>query len=615
MNMKKILFFGFLLMLASSCKDYLDPYPNADRDGEQIWNYPVNIQGLVGQAYDYINSTRNYNDNEGIYLEGATDNAVLTSTTNYMRRLAVNSLTTGMDPFLTYWNRDYQGIYLVNLFLKDRRGYNTRFLINARFNDLLRMRLQGEAFALRAWFYWDLLQKFGGEGTNGKMLGVPLILAPIDVTAENNLSRNTYDECVAQIVADCDSAYKYLPIAHRDYLVTDPNDLSYAGGKFWGRFDGISTRAIKAMVYLTWASPRFNPSNDVTRWDNAASNAKEVIDFKLTKDNVTGGFTPIKGVTWTDPNNPEIVMTTRYNNTNSDIEKALHPGGFQGNGEVGPTQELVDAFPMANGRPITDPLSVPKYDPTNPYLNRDPRFYATVFYNTSHLKKNNIGTGVDDWYTFENWSNGGKDAAGTKSNNTRTNYYVKKFISLGYLPSAASPTRLPHSKFIIRYAQMLLTFAEAANQSVGPLDAAKFGMSVRTAIQYLRARSTNFNYYTGLCPAVPAAPDAYLSLVGSQGTAAFDALVKNERRIELCFEGTRFFDLRRWTTDANWESVINQPVHGAGVLRNADNVTFTYDLTVKVEDRIFTSPYLPIPYQEMLRMSNMIQNKGWDSWN
>ena len=86
-------------------------------------------------------------------------------------------------------------------------------------NSLVRHRLQGEAFALRAWFQWDLLQKFGGKGVNGQMLGFPIITEPVDPTGEINFARNTYDECVAQIIADCDSAYKYLPIAHRDFLV------------------------------------------------------------------------------------------------------------------------------------------------------------------------------------------------------------------------------------------------------------------------------------------------------------------------------------------------------------------------------------------------------------
>jgi hypothetical protein len=156
------LFLSSLLFATFSCKDFLEPYPNNDRSGEDIWNYQESVQGLIGRAYDNI--TRNYNTNEGVYLEGATDNAVITSPTHAMRRLAAGTITTGQDPFLTYWDRSYQSIFLVNLFLKDDRGYNTRFLINNEKNDVLRRRLKGEAFALRAWFQWDLLKKFGGNG-------------------------------------------------------------------------------------------------------------------------------------------------------------------------------------------------------------------------------------------------------------------------------------------------------------------------------------------------------------------------------------------------------------------------------------------------------------------
>jgi hypothetical protein len=301
-------------------------------------------------------------------------------------------------------------------------------------------------------------------------------------------------------------------------------------------------------------------------------------------------------------------MTTRYNSSNSDIEKMLFPGGYSGTGDVGATQDLVDAFPMANGYPITD-LVNSGYNPATPYVGRDPRFYATIFYNTALFKQNNTGT---TWYTFDCWDNAqpaiGKDAAGTK---TRTNYYIKKFVSMGLNFGASTVTRQSHSKFLIRYSHMVLTFAEAANKVVGPTDAAKYGMSATTALQYLRARKSDFDYYTSSKPAVPAAPDAYLASVASQGASAFDALVKNERRIETCFEGNRFFDLRRWTTDL---TEINKPVHGAAITKNAD-LTYTYNLSWEVEPRVFTSAYWPIPYQEILRMKNLVQNEGWDSWN
>jgi hypothetical protein len=437
------------------------------------------------------------------------------------------------------------------------------------------------------------------------------------VNDQVNLARNTYDECVKQILQDCDSAIKYLPIAHRDFLVPNIADRVYAGGKYWGRFDGISMKALKALVYLTWASPRYNPDNDISRYDSAASNAYKAINFKLTVDQVasSNSFRPQNPVSWVNPNSPEAIAITRYNSGDDAIERMLYPGGFQGNGQIGATQELVDAFPMANGRPITDPAS--GYNPANPYANRDPRFYSVIFYNNRPVYRNNNATPANLMYTFENWNNGpngaGKDAYGEKPTNSLTNYHIKKFIFAGLNWSDASINRQPHFRYLVRWEEMLLAFAEAANKVAGPLDATRYGMSARTAIQYLRARKT-YDNANGLSPAVPGAPDAYLQGVANAGPDAFDALVRNERRITLCFEGVRFYDLRRWTTDANWQSVINQPVHGVTITQNPD-LSFTYDFTYVADQRKFPSPYNPIPYNEILRMSNLEQNEGWSSWN
>jgi starch-binding outer membrane protein, SusD/RagB family len=611
MKTRIILLTWLIIMLFGSCKDYLDPYPNGDRSGEDLWKYQGMVEGLVGRCYDYM--PRNYNDIEGTFLDGATDDAEITSTTNSMRRLATGSITTSQDPFLTYWDRDYKAIYLVNLFLKDRQGINTRFLTDKHLNDVLRYRLQGEAFALRAWFQWDLLQKFGGKGTDGVMLGFPIILEPVDVTKDINLKRDTYDKCIAQIIADCDSAYKYLPIANRDFLYP-PNspDLLYAGGKLWGRMDGITTRAIKANVYLTWASPRFNPGNIKSRWDSAAVNAKKVMDFKLTKDNVSGGFNPVTQVNWFNPNFPGIVISARYVTSNTDMEameRLFYPVGFQGNGAIGATQELVNSFPMKNGYPIDDPTNRGGYDPANPYKDRDSRFASSIFYNTSLARRGNTPTGAI-MYTFENWTNGGKDLAGLKSGNSLTNYHIKKFVYMGLNWSDPTISRLPHSKFFIRWAHMCLVFAEAANHVVGPTDVTRYSMSAKTAIQYLRARTT-VDGVAGISSAVPGAADAYLTEVAAAGEAAFDKLVKNERRIETCFEGMRFYDIRRWTTDL---TELNKAVHGATIVKNADN-SFTYNLNYEVDKRSFTSAFLPIPYSEMIRMSNLVQNEGWEGWN
>ncbi len=589
---KNVLSLTFAAFAFTSCVDYLDPYPNGNRTTDDIWKYQDMVQGLVGQCYDVM--SRNYNDNEGVYLDGATDDVVITSTTHALNRLAVGALPTSQDPFRTYWDTDYRSIYLVNLFLKDRRGYNTRFLVDPHLDSLVKNRLQGEAYALRAWFQWDLLKKFGGTA-NGQLLGFPIVLEPVDIKAETNLARNTYDECVRQIIADCDSAYKYLPIAHRDFLVSNVNDRAYAGGRYWGRMDGITTRAIKALVYQTWASPRFNPANDVSRWDLAAQNAKEVIDFKMKTDAVTNGFSPTKAVNWFDPNSPAIIWASRYNNANDAMERMFYPGGFQGTGSVGATQDLVDAFPMKNGYPITDPRS--KYDPANPYADRDPRFYATIFHNNAKAVKINTDKTM---YTFENWQNA-KDAAGPAVN-SRTNYHIKKMVFMGLNWSDNSINRQPHSKYFIRWEHMLLTFAEAANQVEGP-DGGKYGMSAKDAMEYLRKKD-NTDGGKGFTT------DPYLTEVATKGKTVFNEFIKNERRIETCFEGIRFFDMRRWTTNL---TDLNKPVRMAKVTRNSDG-TFRYKLDEVVEQRSYTSAFLPIPYDEMLRMSNLVQNDGWQAW-
>ncbi len=623
MKTKKIIIFGFILVLITSCKNYLEPWPNGNYDSETIWQYQSMVQGLINRCYDNIcepsvgGSTRNYNTNEGVYLDGVTDDAVITSSTNVMARYAVNAMTSSQDPFQTYWDRDYRSISQCNMFLKDRRGYNTRYMVNQLWNDQVRTRLQGEAFALRAFFEWDLLQKFGGKGAkSGVMLGFPIVTDVLNAYEAINIPRNTYDECVKQIIADCDSAMKYLPLAHRDFLYPSGTDLHFLGGKYWNRFDDLGVWAIKASVYLTYASPRFNPDN-VALWDSAARYSKLIIDFKINKDQITSGnsFRPANAVIFTNPNSPEIVFATRYNTGNTSMERLFYPGGFQGDGQIGATQELVNSFGMKNGRPITDPLS--SYDPANPYANRDPRFYSVIFFNTA--KANRLNDAAKPMYTFENSNTGtavGKDAAGTRSDNSRTNYHIKKYVYMDVNWSDPSVRSAPHSLFLYRWSHFVISFAEAANHVTGDPNTALYGLTPKAAIKYMRARKT----YDGATLAFAgAAADPYLDEIAAAGEVAFDEFLKTERRIETCFEGKRFYDLRRWTTgdkpgEGDWESVINKPVHGAYITQTGAT-TFTYDLNWLIEERKLPSPNNPIPFNEVMRMDKLEQNEGWPSWN
>lgn len=605
--MKNIIKTGFLVwavIMNTACTDFLDPYPYGSLSEEDFWNRQDAVQGLVGQCYDYMQ--RNYNTNSGYFLDAATDDAVASSSTHAMVKLATGALTPSKDPFKESWTNDYKAIALVNKFLKDQRGLNTRFMVDAHHNDLVRYRLQGEAYALRAWFQWDLLQKYGGIGLeSGELLGFPIITEPINIFEDDtNLARNTYAECIKQIESDCDSAYFYLPLAHRDFLVKDPGDLVYAGSRYWGRMDGITMDAIRAQMYLTYASPLFNPENDKSRWDKAAKYAKKVIDFKLNVDNVKNGFNPANRVDWTDPNFPGIVFGSRYDNNSDTMERALYPGGFQGSGTVGASQDLVDAFPMKNGYPKEHPEGAKLYDPTAPYANRDPRFYSMIFYNNSKANKDNNES--KPMYTFECWeneNNQGKDAAGNKAT-SRTNYHIKKYVYMGLNWSDASIKKMPHSRFYIRWAHLIQTFAEAANEAGGP-DHKIGGLSAKEAMKYLRVRKT----YDG--KELYSEKDPYLDEVAASGKDKFREFIHNERRVETCFEGMRFFDIRRWSGNGDL-SGLNKPVYKAKILKNADG-TFKYDKEI-VENRVYTTPFLPLPYDDILRMDRLEQNKGWDSW-
>ena len=377
--MKKLIIALAAVLTFAGCSDFLEPLPNGHYTDKNLLEYPSMIRGFVEKSYDLL--PKLYSGGEYVYLDGATDDAVITAQTHAMRRFAVGTGTPASDPFKTYWVRDYRGIMYVNKFLKDRLGINTRYMIDNDQNRRLQRALQGDAYALRAWWQYDLLRKWGGRGTDGRLLGFPIVLEPVDVfdADAGSFERATYEQCVEQILKDCDSALVYLPAANRDWLA---EDISVQGAVRWHRFDGLAVKALKAMTYLQWASPAFNPDNDLSRWENAAKYAAEVMDFKLTQDGAHG-FDPTAAFAWTDPNSPEIIWSSDYSK-GSTLENLFYPDGFLGTGGVGPTQNLVDAFPAANGYPIDHPEA--NYDKNTPYANRDPRFYSILFYNGAEVR-------------------------------------------------------------------------------------------------------------------------------------------------------------------------------------------------------------------------------------
>ena len=588
-----ILLLGVASLAVTGC-DFLDTFPDGSYNEENYQDYPKIVRGFVDRAYSLRPSS--YYSTEFIGTDAAADNAVYRSQSAAMRRFSIGDIAITSNPFESVWTRDYEAINYCNMFLENRTGINTHYLLDPVSDRQLARMLQGDAFALRAWYHYDLLKVFGGVGTDGNLLGVPLrtVVSKAEELDGDAIRRATFDETVEQILKDCDSAQVYLPFNNRDY----PDDPVYstpiAGSARYRCFDQISLDGLRAMVYLLWASPAYNPSRDVARYRKAAEYASHVLKHKLNVESTfTGGFDPKAAFLWSDLNSPEVINISAGMHT-SDIETNLYPQGFGGDADIVPTQDLVDAFPAANGYPITDPRS--NYRPSLPYENRDPRLAATIFFNGARVLRN---TNSEEMYRIES-SVGGKDAPGL-TGTSPTSYYIKKFIYTGWNPYDEVVVKSSSANFFMRWEQMCLIFAESASKVVSPTNESEFGISPKQALAYLRNRNT-----VDGAAGVGAAGDPYLDECAAS-PAKFDALVKNEWRITTCFEGMRYFDLRRWTADHSDLSSINVSVHGVSIQSG------TYTETT-IEDKKYPSLWAPLPYMDVRRCPNLLQNAGWENW-
>lgn len=608
-----------ITLVLSSCKDNLDPYPYGRNTEVDAWKYQEIVAGMVFYAYDRGNiMPREYRTAfNGNRLECTTDNGVYTNSDDNIEKFAKGSLLASSNAFDGIWQDGYRGIASLNNFLKDNRGYNSRYYLDKSLDSLYRENLQAQAFALRGFYYWKLLQRWGGVGISSKtLLGVPLITNRLLVFDPIDQTRATYLKVMEQIQADADSAIKYFPVdANRDFLVPNANDRNILGGRNWGMIDKIATKAYLAEMYLTAASPLFVAadadlkSKQVDHWKTAAKYAKEVIDFKMTVDNVANGFNVGNRIDWRNPYDPSAVWVTRVQgggtSTNTSHESDVYPANFNSSGNFGVSQDLVDAFPAANGYPIGDPRS--NYNPGNPYANRDMRFYSNVFYNGVKITPNKQPA-----YTFECWESGddasvGKDSPGlTKV--SKTGYHLKKMTYFDTdMRQSSGRKAAPIQFFIYRWSHMLLMYAEAMNEVYGPLAAIPGDvkpMTAKEAIAYLRLAKT----YDNTNSSIPTA-DPYLNEVAGKGKDDFRTLVRNERRIETSFEGLRYFDVRRWATNVD---EINVPVHKVKIHKKTDG-TFTYSFNEVVTARNFPSLWSPIPLVDVKR-GKMEQNEGWSNW-
>ncbi len=570
-----------ILMVLSGCEELLEPADDNHRTLEDIYDNPSYAEGLLMNAYTRI-PTNGYSFNEV-----ATDDAVTNDKFSGYLNMATGQWSSMYNP-MDQWENSYTAIIYLNKFLTetDKVEWSYKSDVAKRlFND----RHKGEAYGLRALFMLNLLQAHAGYA-GGVLLGVPIITDPLTLNSDFNKSRNTFEECMQQIYNDLNAAEQYLPLDYVDVenaseLPARYSDVSVEeynrvfGNVNRQRISGRIVMAIRAKAALLAASPAFSEEN-TTKWEIAANYAAQVIDLYggISKLDPQGGLFYTKGNVDAinlarDKDQSEMLwrgsIWTGYN-----IEQNNFPPSLYGSGRVNPTQNLVDAFPMANGYPITD-LANSGYDPANPYANRDPRLNNYIVLNGSTLAGNTIYTST----------NSGNDAVGQLKTSTRTGYYLRKLMRDDVNLNPTSLQGKKHYAVHIRYTEIFLIYAEAANEAWGPDGTGGHAYSARDVIAAIRNRA-------GI-----AQPDNYLASIATREDMR--KLIRNERRLELCFEGFRFWDLRRWKEN------LTEPAYGV-------TITNGNYIIQPVENRQYQDYmyYGPLPYNEVLK-AGLIQNNGW----
>ena len=599
MKLSRLLLISAVLISFTSCDDLFEPALENNQDISQMYKDPTFARGLLDNAYLALPySTTPSSD-------VATDDAVTNDNTgdlfNY-RKMATGSWAANMNP-VSQWDGRYHAIQYCNLMLENcdkvEWAYSSKVL-NQMFCD----NYKGNAYALRGLHMFYLLRAHAGM-VDGQLMGVPIHLSSEDSKSDFNLPRNTFKECVDQIMSDFDEALKYLPEQYVDvdengvpakYVQQGATNDTYnhaLGSIHRGKIDGRIISAFKAQLAIMAASPAYASAN-VMSYEDAAKYAAGCLQK-------FGGLDAIdpNGWNWfantkmidnlgaTSDNPKEIIWRANVTKSHS-LESDNFPPSLFGSGKINPTQNLVDAFPMANGYPISDPNS--EYDAKNPYANRDPRLKAYILCNGDKIGATDgvVNTAADS-KTID-----GLNRENGKS--TKTGYYMRKLLRSDVNLNPSSTTDMMHLTARIRTTEILLDYAEAANEAQGPkANVGGANYSAYDVIKAIRERAGIGEF----------GEDPYLEEC-AQSKEKMRELIRNERRLELCFENHRFWDLRRWKAN------LNEAAKGINITTDEATGAFVYK-TFDAEERKYDDYmfYGPIPYSEILKYSNLKQNEGW----
>ena len=483
----------------TACDSWLDVDPSDKYSKNTFWKTEEHASsGLMG-CYNALRPWRSLHTME---FDMLTANAMPYNEANGTQAIGKGEHLSTNALIATLWKNCYIGIGRTNTFITH--------VPTVDMDEAEKARMVGEAKFLRAFYYLNLADKFGG---------VPLITEEPDADTQAALPRNSKEEVVEQILQDLEDAAGVLP-------------ETYPSAEL-GRVTKGAALALQARTFL------YN-----NRWEEAARAAKQVMDkgtYRLF-DDYRHFFSEA------NKHNAEVIF-------NIEAKLPEYPTDYDANiwrlNRPAPLRELVDTYLCADGKTIDES---PLYDPKQPYENRDPRLLKSI---------------VCIGYPYL-----GKTI--TKEDVATTGFGVKKYTSYEDDVTIPLVERSAFNFILIRYAEVLLTYAEAQNEAVGP-DA-----SVYEAINQLRRR-----------------PDVRMpDLPAGLSQAQMRETIRRERRIELAFEGLYYSDILRWKTAEKENNGMMHNFEGIEVVKRSFNAQRDY--------------LWPIPYNQIVLNPSLKQNPNWD---
>ena len=579
MKHKNILLLAVALLCFAACQKQMNYAEYNIYDKDYITQTFENVGGFMPQIYNALEyDFGNYSS--GAMLASASDESEYSLRGNAIEDF-YNGGWSASNPKSTTWSNMYTGIANCNLVLSEMQGLKFDELVLNKDYPQQMYRYQNyqyEARLMRAFFYFNLVRQYGG---------VPMPTPEMSLEEINSMTRSTSDEVFSFIISECKDIQDKII---KDY--TDLGDMAL-GTAETGRADQLAVLALKAKAALYWASPLFNPSGDKERWHNAATYNKELVAAcEARGKGLSAKYDDLwSTLNYTTPDIvKEIVFARRVNGTNNNAESYNYPVGIEKAASVTsvdniigancPTQNLVDAYDMLNGKGINEDGS--GYDPQDPYKDRDPRLALTVAVNGAQWP---TYSGAPKLQTYVGGANG-QPLVGA----TTTGYYLRKLLHGSIDLRSNSRYQVDyHSYVLFRMGGIYLDYAEAVFRYLGGADAtsSEFPESAAALASKTRVRAGMPAFESGM------------------SNDKFWEKYKNERMVELAFENHRFWDVRRWKeADKYFKNIVEMQItqDGDGFKYTRNTVSRQWD------DKMYL---FPIPQAEKMKNPNLEQNPGW----